>query len=187
MTSAAPNIATAVRSVFLIPGDFTEIAKPLWDVIRVLPEGLRPISFALFDSLHGVIRTLSIPFNFTHSEINSLHWQRIFMAEQIRARGIENEFEREPIAQKIAHERFAEYLKGAGQATIVDEVLSRLNALKNEAESLAAARELTRQGIVLIWSAVEVLTRDCFIYLLNRHPALGPVNTSEVHQRRGRS
>jgi len=33
-----------------------------------------------------------------------------------------------------------------------------------------AARELTRQGIVLTWSAIEVLTRDAFIYLLDNKP-----------------
>lgn len=184
MTCASSNIASVVRAVFLAPNDFTETAKSLSDLVPILPDGLRKISLALFDSLHGVVRTLSIPFNYTYSEVNSLHWQRFLMAERIRARGIENEEEREPTALKIARERFAEYLKGEGKETISDDVLDRLNALLNEPESLAAARELTRQGVVLVWSAVEVLARDCFIYLLNRHPALAEKLLSEQANRK---
>lgn len=35
---------------------------------------------------------------------------------------------------------------------------------------MTAARELTRQGIVLAWSAIEVLARDAFVYLLDNKP-----------------
>jgi hypothetical protein len=184
MTSASPNIASVVRAVFLVPSDFAENAKSLSDLAPTLPDGLREISLAFFDSLHGVVRTLSIPFNYTYSEINSLHWQRFLMAERIRARGIEKESEREPTALKIAREKFAEYCKGEGKEIIADDVLNRLHALQNEPESLAAARELTRQGVVLVWSAVEVLARDCFIYLLNRYPALAERLLSEQSNRK---
>lgn len=172
MTDASTDIARIVRSVFLVPNDFSDTAKQLSDLAPKLPEGLRQISLALFDSLHGVIRTLSIPFNYTYSQVHSLHWQRFLMAERIRARGTENENEREPTALKIAKDKFAEYLQGEGREIVADNVLQRLNSLKEEPESLAAARELTRQGVVLIWSAVEVLARDASVYLLNRNPAL---------------
>lgn len=172
MTEASPNIANVVRTVFLVPHDFSESAKPLTDLAPSLPNGLRQIALAFFDSLHGVIRTLSIPFHYTYSQVHSLHWQRFLMAERIRARGIENEEEREPAALKIAKERFAEYLQGEGRAVVVDDVLARLKELQDEPESLAAARELTRQGVVLVWSAVEVLARDSFVFLLNRRPIL---------------
>lgn len=172
MTETSPNIANVVRTVFLVPPDFSESAKPLTDLAPSLPDGLRQIALAFFDSLHGVIRTLSIPFHYTSSHVHSLHWQRFLMAERIRARGIENEKEREPAALKIAKERFAEYLQGEGREVIVDDVLARLKELQDEPESLAAARELTRQGVVLVWSAVEVLARDSFVFLLNRRPIL---------------
>ncbi|PIF90736.1 hypothetical protein CLU86_1625 [Acidovorax sp. 62] len=184
MTSASPNIASVVRTVFFIPSDFAENAKSLSDLAPTLPDDLREISLAFFDNLHGVVRTLSIPFNYTYSEIHSLHWQRFLMAERIRARGIEQESEREPAALKIARERLSEYLKGEGKEIIADDVLNRLHALQNESESLSAARELTRQGVVLVWSAVEVLTRDCFIYLLNRYPALAERLLSEQSNRK---
>lgn len=184
MTEASPNIANVVRTVFLVPPDFSESAKPLTDLAPSLPDGLRQIALAFFDSLHGVIRTLSIPFHYTSSHVHSLHWQRFLMAERIRARGIENEEEREPAALKIAKERFAEYLQGEGREVVVDNVLARLKELHDEPESLAAARELTRQGVVLVWSAVEVLARDSFVFLLNRRPILAEQLLAEQANRK---
>lgn len=173
-----------VRTVFLVPNDFSESARPLTDRAASLPEDLRQIALAFFDSLHGVIRTLSIPFQYSSSLVHSLHWQRFLMAERIRARGIENEELREPTALQIAQDRFAEFLKGEGREVLVDEVLGRLKALQEEPESLAAARELTRQGIVLVWSAVEVLARDSFVLLLNRHPSLAEQLLAEQSNRK---
>jgi hypothetical protein len=184
MTDASPNIASIVRTIFLIPSDFAQTAKPLADLALTLPDGLRQISLAFFDSLHGVIRTLSIPFQYTYSQVCSLHWQRFLMAERIRARAIENEGEREPTALKIAQEKFAEYLHSDGKETVIDDVLERLYALESEPQSLAAARELTRQGVVLIWSAVEVLARDSFVYLLNRRPTFAEQLLTEQANRK---
>lgn len=184
MAETSTDIARVVRTVFLVPNDFSKTAKPLSDLALELPEGLRQISLALFDSLHGVIRTLSIPFHYTYSQVHSLHWQRFLMAERIRARAIENENEREPTAFKIANAKLAEYLEGEGREVIVDNVLEHLNRLKEEPESLAAARELTRQGVVLVWSAVEVFARDTFVYLLNRRPRLAEQLLAEQANRK---
>lgn len=184
MIKASSNIANVVRTDFLIPRDFSETAKPLTDLASSLPDGLRQIALAFFDSLHGVIRTLSIPFHYTYSQVHSLHWQRFLMAERIRARGIENEEEREPAALKIANERFSNYIRGEGREVVADDVLARLKALQDESESLAAARELTRQGVVLVWSAVEVLARDSFVYLLNRRPSLAEQLLAEQANRK---
>ena len=184
MIKASSNIANVVRTDFLIPHDFSETAKPLTDLASSLPDGLRQIALAFFDSLHGIIRTLSIPFHYTYSQVHSLHWQRFLMAERIRARGIENEEEREPAALKIANERFSNYIRGEGREVVADDVLARLKALQDESESLAAARELTRQGVVLVWSAVEVLARDSFVYLLNRRPSLAEQLLAEQANRK---
>ena len=167
-----------------MPHEFSKSAKPLTDLAPSLPDGLRQIALAFSDSLHGVIRTLSIPFHYSYSEVHSLHWQRFLMAERIRARGIENEKEREPTALKIAKEKFAEYLQGEGREVLIDDVLARLKALHDESESLAAARELTRQGVVLVWSAVEVLARDSFVFLLNRRPILAEQLLAEQANRK---
>lgn len=164
------NIADVVRTVFLVPNDFVASAKPLTELSTNLPPDLQAISMAFIDNLHGVIRTLSIPFRYTYSQVHGLHWQRVHMAERIRARGIEREDERESLALANAREKFDAYLHAEGSERVADDVLDRLLWLKNDSESLAAARELARQGIVLTWSAVEVLARDAFVYLLNNRP-----------------
>lgn len=171
MNDIPPNIAEVVRTVFLVPHDFAVSANPLSELAESLPTELRTISTSFIENLHGVIRTLSIPFQYTHSQVSSLHWQRIHMAERIRAGGIPNEDEREPAALARAREKFYAYLQGEGNEKVADDVLDRLLWLKNDTESLAAARELTRQGIVLTWSAIEVLARDAFVYLLDSKPA----------------
>lgn len=170
MSDASLNIADDVRTVFLVPHDFDAAAKPLTELAATLNPDLRDISTSFIENLHGVIRTLSIPFKYTYSHVHGLHWQRIHMAERIRARSIENEDEREPAALVSAKKKFDAYLHGDGSEKVVDDVLERLLWLKSDSESLAAARELTRQGIVLTWSAIEVLARDAFVYLLDSKP-----------------
>jgi len=171
MDDAAPNIADIVRTIFLVPHDFAASAASLDSLATTLPDGLRTISTSFVEGLHGVIRTLSIPFHYTYSQVHGLHWQRFLMAERIRARSIANEEEREPAALASAKEKFNSHLNVEGRDTLADDVLDRLLWLKNDPESLAAARELTRQGIVLTWSALEVLARDAFVYLLDTKPA----------------
>lgn len=184
MIEPTQNIAKTVRQIFLVPHDFSENAKSLTDLAASLPDGLSQIALAFVDSLHGVIRTLSIPFQYTYSQVQSLHWQRFLMAERIRARGIEKEADREPAAQEAAKKKFVSYLHGEGRDAVIDDVLDRLMVLQGEPESLAAATELTRQGIVLVWSAVEVLTRDCFVFLLNNNPSLAEQLLAEQANRK---
>lgn len=184
MKDAPPNIADDVRTVFLVPNDFAASAKPLAELAATLPPDLRAISTSFIENLHGVIRTLSIPFKYTYAQVHGLHWQRFHMAERIRARSIENEDEREPAALASAKEKFDAYLHGDGREKVVDDVLDRLLWLKSDSDSLAAARELTRQGIVLTWSAIEVLARDAFVYLLDNKPAYAELLVADPSNRK---
>ena len=86
-------------------------------------------------------------------------------------RHLPTEEEREPAALSNAKAKLQQFLAGEGQSVIRDEVIERLAHLSSEVDSLATARELTRQGVVLLWSAFEVLSRDLFILLLNGHPS----------------
>jgi hypothetical protein len=63
-------------------------------------------------------------------------------------------------------------------------VVDRLLWLKSDPESLAAARQLTRQGLVLTWSAVEVLARDAFVYLLDGRPAYANLLLSDASNKK---
>lgn len=176
-SSATPS--EVARTVFLVPNDFLASAKSLTELAAAAPPALRPIAGSFLDSLHGVVRTLSIPFQYTYSQIHGLHWQRIHMAERIRARGID-----EPAALAIARRKFEEYLQGDGGKQVAGDVIDRLLWLKNDPESLVAARQLTRQGLVLTWSAVEVLARDAFVYLLNGRPDYADLLLSDASNKK---
>ena len=130
------------------------------------PVELQTTAEAFAENLQGVIRTLSIPFQYTYSQVHSLHWQRAFLAERIRAGGTADDAEQAEVDRQNASRKFQEYLQGEGGKVLADEVVERLLHLQSERESLAAARELTRQGVVLTWSAIEVIARDTFVYLL---------------------
>ena len=174
--------AKAAGTVFLVPGDYSAHEEPLRAIAADAPKELQVIITAFLDSLKGVIRTLSIPFQYTFSQIHSLHWQRIYMAERIRARSRSDSAEddtEEVQALSNAKQKFDEYLKGDGRQPMADDVVERLLWLKEDPDSLSAARQLTRQGVVLAWSALEVLSRDAFVYLLNRRPHLVEVLLSD--------
>ena len=164
--------AQQIREVFLVPQDIGASSEQL---LGRVPEGmgdLRTIAEAFAESLHGVVRTLSIPFQYTYSQVHSLHWQRTLIAARIRGGGAPDDAQQAEIDRSNAKAKFDEYLRGEGQTLLADEVVERLLQLKNEPEAFAAARELSRQGVVLTWSAIEVLARDAFVYLLNSKPQL---------------
>lgn len=164
--------ATLVRETFLVPQDIQASTDRLLKTTEQADSDLRNVAQSFAESLTSVIRTLSIPFQYTYSQVHSLHWQRIFLAARIRGGGAPNDEEQEKLDRVAARDNFDRFLNGDGRQQIADEVVERLLHLSKEPESLLAARELSRQGLVLTWSAVEVLARDSFVYLLNRRPSM---------------
>lgn len=161
-----------VREVFLVPQDIHASTEQFLAQTSQSELELSAIAQSFAENLRGVVRILSIPFQYTYSQIHSLHWQRIYLAARIRGGGNADDTQQEVTDRANAKTNFHEYLKREGGQQIADEVIGRLLHLKSEPESLLAARELTRQGVVLTWSTVEVLARDAFVYLLNRRPQM---------------
>lgn len=172
MTEASNDQAEFVREVFLVPEDFSRTAASLLKISDRLSEPLKTIALSFLDSLRGMMRTLSLPFDFAYTEVHGLHWQRILMAERIRALGHANEAEREDVALAQAENKLKDFLAADGRTLLREQLVERLTRLASNEESLGTARELTRQGIVLMWSAFEVLARDIFVRLLNCKPQL---------------
>jgi hypothetical protein len=164
--------AQQVREVFLVPQDIHASSEQLLARVPVGLGELRTIAEAFADNLQGVVRTLSIPFQYTYSQVYSLHWQRAHIAARIRSGGAPDDAQQAETDRASAKAKFEEHLRGEGGKLLADEVVDHLLQLKSERESLAAARELTRQGVVLTWSAVEVLARDAFVYFLNCKPRM---------------
>ncbi len=117
-----------VRGVFLIFGRIDEVTAPLAEATGRLQFNRQQIALALRDSLLGVVRILGIPFQYTHSQVHALHWQRHLMAERIRARSIDDESKREGAALAAAKLKFDEFVSAETGKVIADDVLGRLAA-----------------------------------------------------------
>lgn len=91
-------------------------------------------------------------------------------------------------AVSIAAEREFDSLLDATDSALRDliiaDVLDSLISQKRAPTSLIAAQQLTRQGVVLIWSAFEVLARDSFVILLNQRPDLSEALLAEPSNRK---
>src|SRR5207248_2920131 len=107
------------------------------------------------------------------------HFQRIYIAERIRARSIEAdairpgeslEEVRDQEANRKAHGQMTEFARSHdGRNAIIGDVCRiLLDGLRHGLHD--AAQELLRQGAILLWSAFEVFFRDVFELYLNRDP-----------------
>ena len=185
MKTPLREIARSVRQVFFVPVNFAEASAALRHRVASLPNQRKQIGLTLLDSLNGVVRLLSMPFTMVHAQVHGLHWQRILMAERIRALALDESEERERAADAAAKRKFKVFIDEQGDTTVATDVLERLDALSSEEDSLAAARELTRQGVVLVWSAFEVFARDLFVNLVDEHPDLAEaLRASAIGRRR---
>jgi hypothetical protein len=164
------EIADRVRQVFLVPPDFASVVGGLRQLCEELDPPKSALALTFLGNLRGIFQTLGLPFQLVFAQVHSLHSQRIDMAERIRSLKIGIEGDRESVARVQSETRRSEFFAGEGQALVQDEVLKRLLQLSEVPEFLNTARELTRQAVVLAWSAFEVLSRDLFVLLLNDHP-----------------
>jgi hypothetical protein len=145
---------------------------------------LEDVCRSLVANIHSVHRTLSIPYNYTESEFRSIHWQRIHTSERIRSLMLEDTEKRDEIALANARRAFKEFMEAEAATTVADQIVERLLRLSQDEESRLAAQELSRQGIVLTWSAIEVFARDVFVLLLNNNPRLSQSLLAEPGNRK---
>lgn len=145
---------------------------------------LEDVCRSLVANIHSVHRTLSIPYNYTQSEFQSIHWQRIHTSERIRSLMLDETEQRDEIALTNARRAYKEFMEAEAATTVADQIVQRLLELAQNDESRLAAQELARQGIVLTWSAIEVFARDVFILILNKNPRLSQPLLSDPGNRK---
>lgn len=152
MKDGLPQLAKEVRDVFLVPPEFSVLAEPVISMSEALPLMHMAIALAFLDNLHSVVRTLSIPFQYTFAQVQSLHHQRFVLAERIRALKLpgdpdseEDQENRNRLAAKKAQDSFKQFAESDGREIMPREGMERLASLKEDPEGLTAARELTRQ------------------------------------------
>lgn len=168
-----------MRTHFLVPPS-PEGALAEFDasIASLLPEYVDVASGFRY-SLTSTLSTIGMPFTLAFTSVENGHFQRIYTAERIRARSInesalvpgeELEAVRDREAGVSANSRMQEFVQSeVGQNRLIADTCEFLLAsLKHGLE--AAAHELLQQGLVLLWSAFEVLCRDTFETMLNQSP-----------------
>jgi len=122
-----------------------------------------------------VVHMLAIPYQMAFASVYRRWLQAFHTAEQIMAqdeRGRRSKLA-EQKALKKTYQKLNKKLKSSkGIKEASDQILEELGDDLSRDEVLTAAKELLRQGSVLIWGALEVLARDLFVALLNVKPRL---------------
>jgi len=165
-------VSTAKNKIFV---DFDSV------VGSVKPE-FQPALHAFRHSVEATVSTVELPLSLASASSERIHFQRIHTSEWLlaRARAIEEgkdvddeetiEFTRSE-ALSLAGTRMREFTQSeeGGNALTLDTCEFLLRSLENGLGD--AADQLLQQGLVLLWSAFEVLYRDTFETLLNIDPS----------------
>jgi hypothetical protein len=178
--SRASDLATDVTNKFFVPRPPSEILTGFGGLTNSLSPEYAPPAAAFEQNVSAVLATIGMPVTLALASAERSHWQRIYTAERIRARGLdaepgENESDlearRDEHALKSASEKMREYVTSSdGPSQIGADACAFLLRSLDSSDLSAAAAELLLQGTVLTWSALESLSRDLFELILNSDP-----------------
>lgn len=179
MTELDREQARKFHQHFYAPPPGQEMFVSFEPLAAVLTPQYSLIAAAFRHSVEAALSTVSIPFFLAFDRAQSIRFQKIHILARMRTIRKEPStasFTREH--DRLAHEEaqleMNEFMKSAEgtNAMVNDTTHFLLGALERDDQNLAvAARELLQQGLILVWSAFEVLFRDAFEALLNEHPA----------------
>lgn len=159
--------AREVGAHFLVPRPIDEVfAKFDTGALPVRGE-YRLIMDAFRGSMSSAVSTVALPYALTSAGVHRSHFQRIHIASRIRAQAYDWD---DAKAREVADADMSKWLSSdEGHSQLITDILDSLsNSFRNGIES--AAHELLRQGLVLVWSAFEVLSRDIFETVMNQEP-----------------
>lgn len=169
------QINREIREGFFVPPPLEEVFSNLDEVIDKIDVHYTDLVGAFRYNMRSVLSSVSIPFTLAWAGVEKSQFQRIHIAELIRDERI-NPDRVDDVAEREVYEkailRMSEFAGSEkGRATLIRDLHTFLYK-GPQAESLKiAAKELTQQGIILIWFAFEVLCRDLFELELNNDPA----------------
>lgn len=170
---------------FYFPPSADDFWQPMVAASSTLPAPLRPMAEAFRGNLDAARTVASMPYTMTAIAVNQRRFQALLMAQRIRSGKstgphFSSESEREAWAIRTAQEKLAKEQaedQQPGEDSIDAfgnfgrAVLSDLLALLSEAELESSSDELLRQCTVLCWGALEVLSTDLFVTILNEYPS----------------
>jgi hypothetical protein len=174
----ASDIITSAKLTYMFYGTGFSPAPEKQFALPIVQGEYDQIAKTFDHNLHALLATVSIPATFAIASAYQSHWQRIHTAERIRSLSPtdelegKNEDERRQIALERARTRMNSFAGSKeGQQRIAEDACHQLVNALEETEVKLASQELLRQGLVLLWGAFEVLSRDLFITYLNSNPS----------------
>jgi hypothetical protein len=191
-TTSLVNEATAR---FLAPREPSELLSSVTSLRDSLPPRFNDLCRAFEQNVSAVAATVGVPITLASAASEGSHWQRIHSAERIRALKLVAEpgegdaalaQRRTSHAATAATERMREFVESKdGQHTLAADACRFLLEGLRSSNLGEAADELLRQGVVLAWSALEILSRDLFEGILNANPkrALSVIQSPAAKQR----
>lgn len=169
-----------LRAHFLVPPSTEEVFATFDAATVPLRQEYQAVTKAFRHSLASALSTVAMPFALASASVEQSHFQRIHIAERIRTLSIDDttlqpredlNAVREREAHTKARSRMREFVESEdGRNVLIRDTCGfLLTSLERGLEP--AAQELVQQGLVLLWSAFEVVCRDSFETLLNGDPA----------------
>lgn len=191
----AKALAAEASDRFLVARDSVDLLASVSALKAGLAPTLAALAAAFEQNISAVSSTVGIPVTLASGASEGSHWQRIQSAERIRALKLEAELgedkaaldaRRESHARAAASRRMHEFASSPdGRDTMAADACRFLLEALRSSNLGDAADELLRQGIVLTWSALEILCRDLFEVILNANPkrALAVIQEPAAKQR----
>jgi len=167
---------------FLVPFHLEDGTRAIRDLLPRFPQPFANVAETFLNRISATVQTTATPFLLANAAAHDKHYQRISIAERIRARSIELEpdeddqtleVKRDTTAREIANSKMEEFSKSVeGINSLVLEMSKFLLDLHRSPDIQSVAHELLLQGTVSTWSALEMLVCDELILLLDNHPEL---------------
>jgi len=159
-------------------------------VIDPAPSNISSLATAFKRNLQSVNVTVAVPFRIVFVAVTNERLSRLHLAAEMRsrARALRSE-ETDPDKDRRVRQEAADNFRQelATPETIerlVNQTLDNLLSTVKDEDFARAARELLRQGVVLLWGALEVLANDLFVCVLNKRPALALALTEKEETKR---
>jgi len=173
------DVPEEVFDCFLFPLDGPDPIEALDELVAGLPAALTPVATAFSRNLESVVSVGTLPYQMAAAAVAQRRFDRLWIAEQIRARKHMDEAGNIPDSAKsealaTAKKRFEEEMQSRETADVMaNHVLTTLSeGITRDATFHSACDELLRQAAVLTWGALEVLAKDLFAVWLNTTPML---------------
>lgn len=183
-----------MRDHFLVPPDQNEVFSRLDELIDGLDTKYQALGRSFRHNLNSLLSSVAMPFALASSSVHEIHFQRIHMAERIRARSIDQdaiqpgeiiEKVRERESYRKARSRMTDFGESEeGKNAIIQDICGFLLTSLEAGGLKIAARELVQQGIILVWSGFEVLFRDAFELEINFDPSKAALLIQNVSTRK---